>query len=65
MGVINTLANRAYKFYDQEHLKIEEDHLVDIFKGLFYKEDLIRKTITRTKGRINMRSKDKKEVLTK
>jgi hypothetical protein len=38
MGVISTLANRACRVLDVEHLSEEEDHLVKVFKGIGYKE---------------------------
>lgn len=44
-GVLNTLAIRALRISDSEHLDEEKKHLVSTFKSIGYKEQEIKKTI--------------------
>jgi hypothetical protein len=47
MGVINTLAIRATKIYDEEHLYQEITHLTKVFRGIGYKDKEIKKALNK------------------
>jgi hypothetical protein len=47
MGVLNTLATRAIRISDEEHLDQEKDHLTKVFKSIGYKNRDIRMEINR------------------
>jgi hypothetical protein len=47
MGVLNTMAIRAARISDKEHLKEEIDHLTKVFKNIGYKDRDIKKTINK------------------
>jgi hypothetical protein len=45
MGVLNTMAIRAARISDKEHLKEEIDHLTKVFKNIGYRDRDIKKAI--------------------
>jgi hypothetical protein len=47
MGVLNTMAIRAARISDKEHLKEEIDHLTKVFKNIGYKDRDIKKAINK------------------
>ena len=48
IGVLNTLAIRASRISDLEHLKDENNHLTNIFKSIGYKSKYIKNVLKRT-----------------
>jgi hypothetical protein len=48
MGVLNTLAIRAFRISDEKHLKEEEDHITKVFKNIVYKNIDIKRAIQMT-----------------
>ena len=51
LGIINTLAIRASRICDVEHLKEEQGNLVKVFKSIGYKENDIRRTFRNPLGK--------------
>jgi hypothetical protein len=47
MGFLNTMAIRAERISDKEHLKEEIDHLIKVFKNIGYKYRDIKKAINK------------------
>jgi len=62
-GVLNTLAVRAFRISDPDHLKEEIEHLTSVFKNLGYKEWSIKKAIRRAQDKALSKHppEDKKE----
>lgn len=55
---MNTLPIRAKRISNATHLKLELDHLVDVFKANGYTENQIKKTI-KTSQIIHIKEKEK------
>ena len=51
LGIINTLAIRASRICDVEHLKEEQGNLVKVFKNIGNKENDIRRTFRNPLGK--------------
>ena len=51
LGIINTLAMRAARICDDEHLKEEQDNLAKIFKNIGYKESDIKRAFRNPLGK--------------
>ena len=51
LGIIDTLAIRASRICDVEHLKEEQGNLVKVFKNIRYKENDIRRTFINPLGK--------------
>lgn len=51
-GVLNTLAIRALRISDSEHLDEENKHLVSAFKGICYNEKEIKAAIKKAEGKV-------------
>jgi hypothetical protein len=51
MGVLNTMAIRAARISDKEHLKEEIDHLTKVFKNIGYRDRDIKKEIDKKERR--------------
>lgn len=47
MGVLNTLAMRAIRIFDEEHLEQEKDHVTKVFSSIGYKNKDIKREISR------------------
>ena len=64
LGIINTLATRASRICDAEHLKEEQGNLVRVFKNIGYKENDIRRTLRKPVGILKnpQQRKDKKRA---
>jgi len=62
-GILNTLAVRAFRISDPDHLKDEIDHLTTLFKNIGYREWSIKRAIRRAQDRALSKHppKDKKE----
>ena len=60
IGVLNTLAVRASRIADSEHIKKEEDHLKEVFTNIGYKPKVITKTLGKThnKSRKGLKTSD-------
>jgi len=56
IGVLNTLAIRASRIFDSEHLKDENNHLTNIFKSIGYKSKDIKNVLKRTMIKTNMQT---------
>jgi hypothetical protein len=52
MGVLNTLALKAIRIYDEEHLEKEKDHLTKVFNNIGYKNKDIRMAIRRAMEKV-------------
>jgi uncharacterized sporulation protein YeaH/YhbH (DUF444 family) len=50
-GVLNTLAIRAIRISDKEHIKEEIDHLTKVFKRIGYRDKDIRKAMEKKERR--------------
>ena len=50
-NVLNTLAVRAFRISDPDHIKDEIEHLTSVFKNIGYKEWSIKKAIRRAQDR--------------
>ena len=48
IGVLNTLAVRASRISDSEHIKKEKDHLKEVFTNIGYKPKVITKILGKT-----------------
>jgi hypothetical protein len=53
IGVLNTLATRAIRISDEEHLGHEKDHLSKIFKSIGYKDKDIKNAMKKAIERNN------------
>ncbi len=51
-GVLNTLAIRALRIFDSEHLNEEKKHLVSTFKSIGYKEQEIKRAIEKAERKL-------------
>jgi hypothetical protein len=47
LGVLNTLATRAFKISDDEHLDEEKNHLLNVFKDNGYKKHQVIKAFSK------------------
>jgi hypothetical protein len=55
LGVLNTLATRAIRISDEEHLEHEKYHLSNVFKNIGYKEKEIKNAIKKSLERASSR----------
>ena len=53
LGVLNTLAIRALRISDSEHINEEKRHLVSTFKNIGYKDHEIKKAIKKAEMRLS------------
>ena len=63
LGVIKTLATKALKIYDKEHLYQEREHLIQVFKNNGYNgkhiKTILQKTIPRNPNNNKRKSNEK------
>ena len=53
IGVLNTLAVKASRIADSEHIKKEKDHLKEVFTNIGYKPKVVTKTLDKTHNKTN------------
>jgi hypothetical protein len=56
MGVLNTMATRATRISDKEHLKEEIDHLTKVFKNIGYRDRDIKKAMDKKERRTRIQN---------
>ena len=65
IGVLNTLAIRASRISDDEHLNEENNHLANIFKNIGYNSKDIKRVLERTKNRPTITPQEQATTRTK